>query len=230
MRVNNCRYRQVIKDYFSGFFRGIHGDGIAIFISCVGIGIGVSGFRLEGTEKNWLVGLPVLFALISGAGHRVSLPFMMYLIPWSDAQREEYIQKMLHVKLAVPILFGILCDALAMVFQSVSFYAFVLQMISIFSIAFLLGILNDDSVNKMENRAAYGGLKDFAPVIVVSCYMEGPAMFLICLDAVSRTEFFVVLAVMVCILLPVTVAAGKRWKTIRRNFADYETVIKTEVR
>lgn len=59
------------------------------------------------------------------------------------------------------------------------------------------------------------------------CNLIGMAMFVICMSPVSQVEFWIVFSAMALIFLPMLAAVGKRWKRIRRNFADYEMAAET---
>ena len=142
-------YKRVIPDYFQEFIR-VFSTERARFLALIlvfGIiflwDIWWERIRMDGIFHNWINGIPILFALISGALHRVSLPFMMYLVPCSREQRERYIQRMLTVKVAVPIAFGLICDGLAAWAGGISRYVFVLQMASVFFLSSLCGMLNE---------------------------------------------------------------------------------------
>lgn len=218
---------QVIRDYFREFIKGFCMERTQFFALFLGPGIiAVEGvwdtICRDGIFINWLIGIPILYALASGAFHTVSLPFMMYLVPCSRKQRERYIQRMLVVKVAVPVGFGCLCDVAAACMGSLSMYVFVLQMASIFFISCLWGMLHDGGMYMEEKEAAYGMLWPFAVALLLICNLGGTAMFVICMGSVSQVEFWVILSVMVLILMPILVAVGKRWKQIRRFFADYE--------
>lgn len=226
-------YRRVIRDYFQEFIRVFSMERIKFLILFLGSGAVLWGvwaerIRMDGIFANWINGIPILFALLSGALHRVSLPFMMYLVPCSREQRERYIQRMLTVKVAVPIGFGLLCDGLAAWAGTLSMYVFVLQMASIFFLSCLCGMINEGGMAGAEKRKAYGELQPFAAVLLAVCNIAGMAMFIICMGSVSQVEFWIVVSVMALFLLPMLAATGKRWKQIRGNFADYETAVEAD--
>ena len=222
-------YGQVIRDYFREFRRAFHKENICFLLLFLGLGIiaaagdGVGKFRMDLEAMNWVTGIPIFYALASGVLHTVSLPFMIYLIPCSRKQRERYIQRMLMVKIAIPIAFGAICDVAVFCMGDISLYVFVLQMASVFFISSLFGMLHDDGVYAAENKVAYGELRPFTAALMVMCHLFGTAMFVICVGAVGKVGFWVILSVMVFVLLPILVTVWKRWGQIRRNFADYET-------
>lgn len=227
-------YKRVIRDYFQESIRVFCMERIwfpALFL-VFGIilmwDIWLRRIRMEGIFEHWINGIPILFALLNGALHRVSLPFMMYLVPCSREQRERYIQRMLAVKVAVPMGFGLICDGLAVWAGALSLYVFVLQMAGIFFLSCLCGMLNEGGLTGAGKKKAYGELQPFAAALLVVCNLVGMAMFVICMGSVSRVEFWIVISVMALFLLPMLVVVGKRWERIRRNFADYEMAAETD--
>ena len=217
-----CIYRQVIKDYFLGFCRDINPERLGLLIAWVSIGVMFFWkFRTE-TFQNWLIGIPIPFAVLSGALHNVSLPFMMYLVPFSKEQREAYIQKLLYVKVAVPMLFAGLCDIAAAVFGVVSVYGLVLQLVTVFCVAYICGMLWDNMAHSTKGRKVYGNLKEFVQIPLMLCTVDGSAMFAACLYPVSEAVFWVMFLIEMVIMLPIIRGVRKKWKIIRHNFADYE--------
>lgn len=217
-------YRLAVKDYFLGFFGDINSERLGLLVSWASIGAVFFWRFWSEISKNWLTGLPVVFAVLSGALHNVSLPYMMYLVPFSREQRETYIQKSFYVKVAVPMFFAGLCDTVAVFLGDVSIYGLVLQLVTVFCVTYICGMLMDDMVRGAKGRRAYGNLKDFVEVPLVLCMMGGSAMFAICLYPISEVEFWVIFLIEMVIMLPVIWGVRKKWKVIRRNFADYEKV------
>lgn len=226
-------YKRVIRDYFQEFIRVFCMERVRFLALFLVFGIifmwdnWLERFRMDGIFDHWINGIPILFTLFSGALHRVSLPFMMYLVPCSREQRERYIQRMLAVKLAVPMGVGLVCNGVAVWTGSYFRYVFVLQMASIFFLSSLCGILNEGGMTGAEKRKAYGELQPFASAMLAVCNLVGMAMFLICMGSVSRVEFWIVISAMTLFFLPMLAVVGKRWKQIRRNFADYEMAAET---
>ena len=226
-------YKWVIRDYFQEFIRVFCMERVRFLALFLVFGIifmwdvWLERIHMDGIFDNWINGIPILFTLLSGALHRVSLPFMMYLVPCSREQRERYIQRMLAVKVAVPMCFGLACDGLAVWVGTLSRYVFVLQMASVFFLSCLCGMLNEGGMAGAEKRKAYGELQPFAAAMLAVCNLIGMAMFVICMGSVSQVEFWIVISAMALFLLPMLAVAGKRWKQIRRNFADYEMAAET---
>lgn len=239
MTYKSIIYRQIIIDYFKDFGRDLHAKKNSLIVCLVYLSTaflytcayGLTN-GIEELNKNWLIGIPIFIAVISSSFHRTSLPFMMYLIPYSQKQREKYIQKMLTVKIAFPVIFGCLFDIAAVCFDSVSYYAVILQMTGILFITYICGILCDGSFSfESQTMPVYGEIRTWSGFPPVLCYMGGNVLFAVCVEPVSQTEFWVVLGIMLLILLPIAVAIQKHWKSIRSNFADYEMTIKrTNVR
>lgn len=215
-------YRLVIKDYFLGFYRDINPQRLGLLVAWASIGVMFCWRFQAEMSRNWLFAIPVAFAVLSGAFHDVSLPFMMYLVPFSKEQREAYIRKSLYVKVAIPMLFAGLCDSAAAILGDVSIYGLVLQLVTIFCVTYICGMLWDDTVHSTKERPAYDNLKDFAEVPLVLCQIGGSAMFAICLYSISEVEFWIIFLIEMIIMLPLVWGVTKKWKTIRRNFADYE--------
>lgn len=239
MTYKSIMNKQVIIDYFKDFSRDLYAKKNSlivclVYLSTIFLYTCAYGLTngVEQLNKNWLVGIPIFIAFISSSFHKTSLPFMMYLIPYSKKQREEYIQKMLAVKIAFPVIFGCLFDIAAACFGSVSYYAVILQMTGILFITYICGILCDGSFSfESQTMPVYGEIRTWSGFPPVLCYMGGNVLFAVCVEPVSQTEFWVVLGIMLLILLPIAVAIQKHWKMIRSNFADYEMTIKrTNVR
>lgn len=220
---SECRiYKQVIKDYFLGFFRDINSERVSLLVAWASIGLGFSGVFREQLSYNWLLGIPVVFAVLSGACHNVSLPFMMYLVPYARKQREAYIRKALHVKVAVPMLFAGLCDIGAALLGGVSAYGLTLQLVTVFCVTYVCGMLCDGMMRNTKGKAVYEGLKDFVEIPLMLCQIGGAGMFAACLYPVSRVEFFIILIILMAVMLPTIYVVRKKWGIISRNFADYE--------
>lgn len=216
-------YGQVCKEYFRGFFRNISPDRRALFVSYISIGLLLFCLpQQQGMQRNWLLAIPVAFAVVSGLFHNVSLPFMMYLVPYTRAQREVLIGRLLHVKIAVPLLFAGLCDIAAVFLTEMSVYALILQLATVLCVTCLCGMLSDD--RRLEKENVYGGLRDSVGIGMMLCQIGGSAMFAVCLYPVSAVAFWLIFLIEMTIMLPFLAAAGKRWKLIRHNFAQYELI------
>lgn len=231
MTHKSIRYKQVIFDYFKDFSRDLDTrKNLAVCLACLSVTFLCA--CAYGLTNGILVGIPIFISIISSSFHRTSLPFMMYLVPYSKRQREEYIQKKLIVKIAFPVILGCLFDIAAVCFGPVSYYAVILQMTGILFITYICGILCEGSLLfESPTMPVYGEIRRWSAIPPFLCYMGSNVLFAICVGPVSRTEFWVILGIMLLILLPIAAAIQKHWKTIRSNFADYEMTIKrTNVR
>ncbi len=220
--------KEIVKDYFGEFYRGFKLARLGLLAY-----IAIGSIYYNWTElkyASFLMGLPILYAIFSGAFHLVSLPFMMYLIPYNQKMREAYIQKMLVVKMAIPLGFALLCDGIAFLLGEVSIYAFILQLLSVFCISYICGTLNDGTINATEKKAAYGGMQDFIGVMLMMSYVGGTIMAIVCMGHINKIEFLVILSFLFVIFCPIMLAIHKRWKQIRANFANYEMATKLEAR
>lgn len=228
MKIEWKEYKYVISDYFVEFVRGFKLARLGL-IAYIAIGTLYMNW-VDADIMNWFGGIPIIFAMMSGAFHMVSLPMMMYLVPYTREKREQYIERMLYVKIAVPVFFAVVVDLLAAFINPLSEYAILLQFIAIFLIAYITGTLNDGTVDAIEKKAAYGEFRDFVAIPIMLCYVAGPVMFMVCSDDISKTQFWIILGMMVVLFLPIVNSIRKRWKRIRANFADYEMSGKLEVR
>lgn len=216
-------YRQVIVDYFYEFADSFRHKGAWKELSVMtALGLLWGNSIVATNALSVLAGIPVFFALMSGMLHRVSLPFMMFLVPCSAQQRESYIRKMLHVKIAVPMALGLVWNLAELCLVPGSGYLFALEMVSIFFITSLCGMLGEAATGEAEHIRAYGEMRHFVAVPLLFCYLWGTAMYMISMRPVSKAEFWAILSVMLCLMLPMTIAAGRRWRQICKNFADYE--------
>lgn len=213
---------QVLKDYFLGFYRDFNSMRLSLLIEwSVILAMFFWGFRST-LPKNWLMAIPIPFALLSGIFHNVSLPFMMYLVPFSKEQREAYIRKSLYVEVLIPMLVAGLCDIAAAFWGHVSVYGLVLQLVTVFSVAYICGILCDGTVLEARERKVYGKLKNFVGAVFPICFFCTAVMFGICMYPVNVVEFWVIFLIETAVMLPILLVVGKGWKTLRHNFADYE--------
>lgn len=231
MTDKSIPYRQVIHDYFKDFYRDWDTIKNTLMVCLISLSLAILyawGFHYESDQldRNGLVGVPIFIAVLSSSSHRVSLPFMMYLIPYSKKQREEYIQKKLVVKVAFPTIFGCLFDITAICFGFISYYAAILQIIGVFLITYMCGVCFDGTLFLgPQVIPAYGKLRVWATSLDSLSYTFSSALFAMCAGALSRGEFWVAFAFLLCLLL-VAAMVHKHWKTIRGNFADYEMTIK----
>lgn len=74
----SIRFSEVLKDYFKEYKRGFNFARLTLILL---IAVGPIVVNENRFGLNYVLGIPVLFATISGAFHIVSLPVMMYFIP-----------------------------------------------------------------------------------------------------------------------------------------------------
>ena len=98
------KYKNVIREYFleykncdqvlqSIFYVILFGASFSPF---------VFGSAKEGLGYIWLT-FPMALALFAAITHTSALPTMLYLVPGSKKLREEYIRRMLKVKIGLPL-------------------------------------------------------------------------------------------------------------------------------
>lgn len=220
-------YKQVIADYFYEYVRGNHKGALGLsgflIVFCI-----ASMFYLE--AKNGSAFIPILVALISGDLHRISLPYMMYLVLFSAKEREMYIQKMLRVKVLVPVAFCLAWDSVLLLFDFLPGYVFVLQLVSVLGVTYISGMLKDGSIQEAEEKKVYGSMRGYVGALMVAQQIAFGVMMMICMGEVSRIEFQIVAAILLLIFFPVIIMIRKHWSVIRSNFASYEMVMETEVK
>lgn len=222
MKQMNNSYQNIIKDYFRDFFRGTKADQLMI-LTCLSITCMFSSWT-DFINLNWILVIPILFAMVSSLLHIVTLPPMMYLIPYNQAEREEYIQKMLYIKILIPLGFALIWDFLLLFFKPLSLYSFTLQIISILLITYICGTINNGNRDQSEQQVVYGSMWEYVSLILAITFIMGGSMCIICSDSISRLEFWIVFSATILIFLPISNSIRKRWSKIRSNFANYEVV------
>lgn len=215
-------YSEIIREYFREWDRSVFMMLMAFMI--------VFSINDDFNISNFMVSIPVLTAMLSGASHTVSLKTMMYYVPYNRQMREQYIQRMLQVKVMLPIAAAFVVDLPLICLLHLDIKAVILQIISIFFITYLTGILNDSSVFQSERKTAQAGLKYYSGAILVLCYLFGGVMALIVFsEEISVWEFWIVLLAMLAVFGTISIYVCKLWKTIRENYADYEMAANVEV-
>lgn len=215
-------YRNIIKDYFRDFFRGTKADQVML-LTCLSITCMFSSWT-DFINLNWIPIIPILFAMISSLLHIVTLPPMMYLIPYNQTEREAYIQKMLYVKILIPLSFALIWDFVLLFFKPLSLYAFALQIISILLITYICGTINNGNREQSEQQVTYGSMWEYISLILAITFMMGGSMCIICSGSISHLEFWIVFSATTLIFLPISNSIRKRWRTLRSNFTNYEIV------
>lgn len=223
----SIEYPMILRDYFKDYKRAVRWDRMlyVIIIMCYAL----NPFRGDFDLLRYAAGLPLFLALLSGVLHMVSLPMMMYLIPYTKQMREEYIQKYLNVKIAVPMTISVVFDIILLLIRPGLIRNIILQLLMVFFITYIMGILHDGSVLPDDRKAAFGGIKYFAGMFLVICYIGSLVMYIICSSMMDDFEFTATLLVMLFIFGFTTIIISKHWKQIKENFADYEMMTRTEV-
>jgi hypothetical protein len=177
-----------------------------------------------------IVGLLILLTIISGAYHFVSLPMMMYVVPYTKQMRENYIQKMLKLKVGMPLMVSACVDIVMLVFDRTLIKAVVLQLVTVFFISYLFGTLNDEPLLNNVYKPAFGRLREFIGAILMLCYMLSLVMFCICVSQISNVEFWAILIVLLVVFGTISLNVHRCWKVIRSKLASYEMVTEMEVK
>lgn len=220
MKQKYTIFQIALKNYFHDFIC-FKVENVILILYITGMTIGFNWTSLK--PKSMLVGIPILFTMISITFHTISLPFMMYVVPYNKKQRETYIQTMLYLKIGIPLCFAIIWDIISWFIHPVSIYACILQIVGIAALTYIGGTLHDGMSNSSTGKIAFGHtLKDFTPVILLLSFSLGMGLFGICIESVNCIEFLIIISVMLLIFLPICNAIRKRWPDIRSNFANYE--------
>lgn len=179
-------------------------------------------------EINWMAGAPVILVFFDGLFHTISLTSMMYLVPLSKEQREEYIQKMCLVRMLVPVAFTLLWDIAAWCMSQFSLYVFLTQLLCVIIGAYLNATLAEGGQGAYQTRTAFGDLRGFVAAIRVACALAMWAVGVLCMYEIGRVAFCVTAGILLVVFLPIMAAVHKRWPAIRANFADYEKAFAVE--
>lgn len=221
-------YQQVTADYFYEFVRGANKESISMWL------FQIPFYMYILSQLDRINGLPCVvpffFAMISADLHRLTLPYMMYFIPYSLKERECYLQKMLHVKVLLPVAVCLVWDSIWVFGDSLSGYALVLQVLSVFGVTYLWGMLKDGSVQDAEEKKAFGSMKGYVGAVLIANLIAAAVILVVCTGEVSRLEFQIILGILLLVLLPSIIMTRKHWPDIRSNFANYEMVMETEVK
>jgi hypothetical protein len=177
-----------------------------------------------------IVGLLIFLTIISGSYHFVSLPVMMYVVPYTKQMREDYIRRMLKLKVGIPLMVSGCVDIVMLAFDRTLLKAVVLQLVTVFFISYLFGTLNDEPLLNNVYKPAFGRLREFIGAILMLCYMLSLVMFCICVSQISNVEFGVILIILLAVFGTISLNVHRRWKVIRSKLASYEMVMEMEVK
>ena len=154
---------------------------------------------------------------------------MLYLVPGSKKLREEYIRRMLKVKIGLPLALCAVIDIILLIVQPMMIKGVILQLVTVFFMSYCVGITNDGLVwRNNASRAAYGQVSYFNGPITVFSVIASCVMIGICSSEITNVEFWVALVIYLIIYAPLSYALHKRWGGIREKLAVYELATKEE--
>ena len=169
------KYKNVIREYFleyknrdqvlrSIFYVILFGASFLPF---------VFGSAKEGLGYIWLI-FPMALALFAAITHTSALPTMLYLVPGSKKLREEYIRRMLKVKIGLPLALCAVIDIILLIVQPMMIKGVILQLVTVFFMSYCVGITNDGLVwRNNASRAAYGQVSYFnGPITVLASVLR----------------------------------------------------------
>ena len=153
------KYKNVIREYFLEYknrdqvLKSIFlCDPVWRIVFC----LFVFGSAKEGLGYIWLI-FPMALALFAAITHTSALPTMLYLVPGSKKLREEYIRRMLKVKIGLPLALCAVIDIILLIVQPMMIKGVILQLVTVFFMSYCVGITNDGLVwRNNASRAAYG--------------------------------------------------------------------------
>ena len=224
------KYKNVIREYFleyknrnqvlqSIFYVILFGTWSSPF---------VSGSLKRGIQFTCLI-LPMILAMFAATAHTSALPPMLYLVPGSKKMREEYIRRMLKVKVGLPLALCAVIDIILLIVRPMMIKGVILQLVTVFFMSYCAGITNDGLVwRNNASRAAYGQVSYFNGPITVFSVIASCVMIDICSSTISNVEFWVALVIYLVIYAPLSYALHKRWSGIREKLAVYELATKEE--
>ena len=183
---------------------------------------------IEGMKKA-VAGNHLYLALFAAITHTSALPTMLYLVPGSKKLREEYIRRMLKVKIGLPLALCAVIDIILLIVQPMMIKGVILQLVTVFFMSYCVGITNDGLVwRNNASRAAYGQVSYFNGPITVFSVIASCVMIGICSSEITNVEFWVALVIYLIIYAPLSYALHKRWGGIREKLAVYELATKEE--
>ena len=193
------KYKNVIREYFLEYKNRDQVLKSIFYVILFGASFSplVFGSAKEGLGYIWLI-FPMALALFAAITHTSVLPTMLYLVPGSKKLREEYIRRMLKVKIGLPLALCAVIDIILLIVQPMMIKGVILQLVTVFFMSYCVGITNDGLVwRNNASRAAY-------------------------------VEFWVALVIYFIIYAPLSYALHKRWGGIREKLAVYELATKEE--
>ena len=224
------KYKNVIREYFLDYKNRNQVLQSIFYVILFGASFSPLVF---GSAKEVLgyIGLtfPMVLAMFAATAHTSALPPMLYLVPGSKKMREEYIRRMLKVKVGLPLALCAVIDIILLIVRPMMIKGVILQLVTVFFMSYCAGITNDGLVwRNNASRAAYGQVSYFNGPITVFSVIASCVMIDICSSTISNVEFWVALVIYLVIYAPLSYALHKRWSGIREKLAVYELATKEE--
>ena len=152
------KYKNVIREYFLEYKNRNQVLQSIFYVILFGASFSpfVFGSTKEGLGYIWLT-FPMVLAMFAATAHTSALPPMLYLVPGSRKLREEYIRRMLKVKIGLPLALCAVIDIILLIVQPMMIKGVILQLVTVFFMSYCVGITNDGLVwRNNASRAAYG--------------------------------------------------------------------------
>lgn len=224
------KYKNVIREYFLEYKNRNQVLQSIFYVILFGASFSpfVLGSSKAGIRYVWLT-LPMVLAMFAATAHTSALPSMLYLVPGSKKMREEYIRRMLNVKVGLPLALCAVIDMILLIVQPMMIKGVILQLVTVFFMSYCAGITNDGLVwRNNASRAAYGQVSYFNGPITVFSVIASCVMISICSSEITNVEFWIALLIYLVIYAPLSAALHKRWGGIREKLAVYELATKEE--
>ena len=224
------KYKNVVREYFLEYKNRNQVLQSIFYVILFGGSFSplVLGNSREGIRYVWLT-LPMVLAMFAATAHTSALPPMLYRIPGSKKMREEYIRRMLNVKVGLPLALCAVIDIILLILEPMMIKGVVLQLVTVFCMSYCAGITNDGLVwRNNASRAAYGQVSYFNGPITVFSVIASCVMISICSSKITNVEFWIALVIYLVIYVPLSAALHKRWGGIREKLAVYELATKEE--
>ena len=176
------KYKNVIREYFLEYKN--RNQVLQSIFYVILFGASFSPFVLGSSEKGilyaWLI-LPMVLAMFAATAHTSALPSMLYLVPGTKKMREEYIRRMLNVKVGLPLALCAVSDIILLIVQPMMIKGVILQLVTVFFMSYCAGITNDGLVwRNNASRVAYGQVSYFNGPITVLSVIASCVMISIC--------------------------------------------------
>lgn len=224
------KYKNVIREYFLEYKNRNQVLQSIFYVILFGASFSplVFGSAKEGLGYIGLT-FPMVLAMFAATAHTSALPPMLYLVPGSRKLREEYIRRMLNVKVGLPLALCAVIDIILLIVRPMMIKGVILQLVTVFFMSYCAGITNDGLVwRNNASRAAYGQVSYFNGPITVFSVIASCVMIAICSSTISNVEFWIALVIYLIIYAPLSYALHKRWGGIREKLAVYELATKEE--